>query len=114
MHLNASLLRTKCMFVRFEKKEPSAIKNNRNPNYQGFFKKICNITKEMIGKDISNLKIRKAVSSNGIPTKILKDFQGILATYIFNNYIKSLPYGTFPEDLKTAEVAPVYKKKKML
>ena len=58
----------------------------------------------MIGKDISNLKIRKAVSSNGIPTKILKDFEGILATYIFNNYIKSLPYATFPEDLKTAEV----------
>ena len=66
----------------------------------------------MIGKDISDLKISKAVSSNGIPTKILKDFEGILATYIFNNYIKSLPYGTFPEDLKTAEVTPVYKKKK--
>ena len=86
-----------------------AIKNNRNPNDQFSFKPV---TKEMILKEISNLKPGKAVRSNDIPTKIIKDFKDLFATFIYNNYNKSLLDGTFPEDLKTAEVVPVYKKKK--
>ena len=66
----------------------------------------------MIGKYISNLKTRKAVSSNDIPTKILKDFEDLFATFIYNGYNKSLLDGTFPEGLKTAQVTPVNKKKK--
>ena len=86
-----------------------AIKNNRNPNDQFSFKPV---TKEMIAKEISNLKSGKAVRSNDIPTKIIKDFKDLFATFIYNNYNKCLLDGTFPEDLKTAEVVPVYKKKK--
>ena len=56
------------------------------------------VTKEMIAKDISDLKTRKAVSSNDIPTNILKDFEGLFATCIYNNYNKSLLDGTFHED----------------
>ena len=67
------------------------------------------VTKEIIAKEISNLKPRKAVRSNDIPTKILKDFED---NNIYNNYSKSLLHGTFPEFLKTAEVVPVYEKKK--
>ena len=37
----------------------------------------------MIAKDISNLKTRKAISSNDIPTKILKDFEGLFICYIY-------------------------------
>ena len=85
-----------------------AIKNNRNPNKQFSFKPV---TKEMIAKEISNLKPRKAVHSNDILTKILKDFEDLFATLIYNNYNKSLLDRTFLEDLKTAEVVPVYKKK---
>ena len=86
-----------------------AIKHNRNPNDQFSFKPV---TKEMIAKEISNLKSGKAVRSNDIPTKIIKDFKDLFATFIYNNYNKCLLDGTFPEDLKTAEVVPVYKKKK--
>ena len=86
-----------------------AIKNNRNPNDQFSFKPV---TKEMIAKEISNLKSGKAVRSNDIPTKIIKDFKDLFATFICNNYNKCLLDGTFPEDLKTAEVVPVHKKKK--
>ena len=57
------------------------------------------------------LKCGKAVRSNDILTKILKDFED-LSTFIYNNNFKSLLGGTFPEDLKIAEVVPVYKKKK--
>ena len=69
-------------------------------------------TKEMIAKETSNLKSGKAVRSNDIPTKIIQDFKDLFATFILNNYNKSLPNGTLPEDLKTAEVVPFYKKKK--
>ena len=86
-----------------------AIKNNRNPNDQFSFKPV---TKEMIAKEISNLKSGKAVRSNDIPTKIIKDFKDLFATFLYNNYKKCLLEGTFPEDLKTAKVVPVYKKKK--
>ena len=54
----------------------------------------------------------KAFRSNDIPTEIIKDFEDLFATFIYNNYNESLLDGTFPEDLKTAEVVPVYKKKK--
>ena len=66
----------------------------------------------MIAKEISNLKPQKAVRSNDIPTKIIKDFKDLFATFLYNNYKKCLLEGTFPEDLKTAKVVPVYKKKK--
>ena len=70
------------------------------------------VTKEMIANEISNLKFGKAVRSNDIPTKIMKDFKDLFAGFMYNNYNKCLLGGTFPEDLKTAEVVPVYKKKK--
>ena len=84
-----------------------AIKNKRNPNDQFSFKPV---TKEMIAKEISNLKSEKAVRSNDIPTKIIKDFKDLFATFIYNNYNKCLLDGTFPEDLKRAEVVLVHKK----
>ena len=63
-----------------------AIKNNRNPNDQFSFKPV---TKEKIAKEISNLKLGKAVRGNDIPTKISKDF-----TIIYSNYKKSMPAET--------------------
>ena len=65
----------------------------------------------MIGKYVSNLKTRNAVSSNDISTKMLKDFEGLFVTLIYSNYLMSLPDGSLSEDLKTAEVVPVYKEK---
>ena len=54
----------------------------------------------------------KAVRGNYIPTKILKDYQDSFAPFIYKNYNKSLLDGIFAENYKTAEVVPVYKKKK--
>ena len=85
------------------------IKNNRNPNKQFSFKPV---TKEMVAKEISNLKRGKAVCNSDIPTKIIKHVKDLFATFIYNKYNKSLLDGTFLEDLKTTEVVPVYKKKK--
>ena len=63
-------------------------------------------------KESGSLKSRKTVCSNVILAKILKNFEDVFATFIYNNCNKSLLDGTFPEDFKTAEVVPVYKKKK--
>ena len=38
-------------------------------------------TKLVIAKQISNLMPGKAVCSSNIPTKILKDFEGLFATF---------------------------------
>ena len=65
------------------------------------------VTKEMIAKKISKLKSGKAAHSNDVPTKIIKDFKDFFATFIYNNYNKSLLDGTFPEDLKT-EIRKLY------
>ena len=56
-----------------------AIKTNRNPNDQFCFKPV---TKEMIAKEISNLKSGKADRSNDIPTKTIKEFEDLLYTTI--------------------------------
>ena len=56
-----------------------AIKTNRNPKDQFPFKLV---TKEMIAKEISNLKSGKAVRSNDIPTKTIKEFEDLLYTTI--------------------------------
>ena len=61
----------------------------------------------MIAKEISDLKSGKTVRSNDIPTKIIKDFKDLFATFIYNNYNKCFLDGTFPEDLKAAEAVPV-------
>ena len=80
-----------------------AIKNNRNPNDEFSFKLV---TKKLIAKEISNLTAEKSVRSNDILTKILKEFEDLFATFIYNNHNKSLLDGTF------SEVVLVYKKKK--
>ena len=55
---------------------------------------------------------RKVVHSHGIPTKIIKDCEDLLATFICNNYNNSLLDGNFPEDFKIVDVMPVNKNKK--
>ena len=42
---------------------------------------------------------------------MLKDFEGLFVTFIYSNYFMSLPDGSLSEDLKTAEIVPVYKEK---
>ena len=64
-----------------------AIKNNRNLNDQFPFKPV---TEGMIAKKISKLKTRKAVRSNDIPTKVLKDLP-----HLYTAIIKALARWNF-------------------
>ena len=67
-------------------------------------------TKENIEKLITNLNIRKAVQSNDIPTKLVKEFGYLFSKYIATSINRCITGGTFVNAFKKAEVWPIYKK----
>ena len=68
------------------------------------------ITKEKIEKLITNLFIRKAVQSNDIPTKLVKEFDYLFSKYITASINRYITGGNFVNAFKKAEVRPIYKK----
>ena len=68
------------------------------------------VTKEKIEKLITNLNIRKAVQSNDIPTKLVKEFGYLFSKYIATSTNGCITGGTFVNTFKKAEVRPIYKK----
>ena len=68
------------------------------------------ITEDEIGKEISKLDGSKATPVGDIPAKMLKsttDVHVSLLTKIINSSIQN---GCFPDELKAAEVTPIFKK----
>ena len=61
------------------------------------------VTKDEISSAIKTLNHKKSTLSNDTPTKIIQQFSD-------NNFNSCLESGTFPDELKLAEVVPVYKK----
>ena len=62
------------------------------------------VTKEKIEKLITNLNIRKAVQSNDIPTKLVKEFGYLFSKYIATSINRCITGGTFVNAFKKAEV----------
>ena len=60
--------------------------------------------------EIMNLNSKKATCHGTIPTKILKQFYDSYLPIIAKIINKSITEGTFPSELKLAEVTPVFKK----
>ena len=56
------------------------------------------------------LNHKKATLSNDIPTKIIQQFNDIFTDFLYNNFNSCLESGMFPDELKLAEVVPVYVK----
>ena len=51
-----------------------------------------------------------ASNSGDIPAKVIKEFGTFFAEFLSKNFNSCLGDGSFPEDLKRAEVVPIYKK----
>ena len=68
------------------------------------------VTKEKIENLITNLNIRKAVQSNDIPTKLVKEFGYLFSKYISTSINRCIAGLTFVNAFKKAEVRPIYKK----
>ena len=60
-------------------------------------------------KQINHLDIKNRSLSSDIPTKIIKEFADLFATFITENFNLCLNKGEFPKILKIAEVTPIYK-----
>ena len=72
------------------------------------------VTESEVRKEILNLSTKKATKNGDIPAKILKTSVNIYIkeiTFIINDCLEK---GIFPDDLKLADVSPIFKKKIVL
>ena len=68
------------------------------------------VTYEEILIEINSLDTSKSTQSEDIPFKIIKDNADIFANFILQNFNKCIIDGKFPDQLKKANVSPVFKK----
>ena len=62
-------------------------------------------------REISNISSKKATPKGDIPVKILKWNSDIIAPVLTEFYNQNIKNSTFPNELKNADIAPVYNKK---
>ena len=68
-------------------------------------------TQEKVSKFIRDLNTKKSCQTSDTPTKIIKLNSDIFSNLIYKDINYSIDKGEFPNDLKHADVVPVYKKK---
>ena len=69
-----------------------------------------NVSADKVASIIKKLNSKKVSKSDDIPTKVIKELGTFFVELLSNNFNSCLETGSFPEDLKCAEVAPIYKK----
>ena len=69
-----------------------------------------NVSTEKFASIIKKLNSKKASKSDDIPTRAIKEFGTFLDEFLSKNFNSCLETGSFPEDLKCAEVVLSYKK----
>ena len=82
------------------------IKDKMNNNVFSFRK----VTYEETLIESNSLHTSKSTQSEDIPFKIIKDNADIFAKFILQNFNKCIIDGKFPDQLKKADVRPVFKK----
>ena len=83
-----------------------SIKEKMNNNMFSFRK----VTYEEIINEINSLDTSKSTQSEDIPFKVIKDNADIFANFILQGFNKCIIDGKFPDQLKKADVSPVFKK----
>ena len=72
------------------------------------------VTYDDILKKTNNLDTAKVSQQSDIRTKILKQNSDYFAGYFCGKFNQCISKSMFPQDLKLADVTPVYKKKKKI
>ena len=67
-------------------------------------------TIEDIYKEIRALNTSKAIQSDSIPTKVIKNNSDIFSRFFQANFNNAIETSTFPEQLKYGDVKPVFGK----
>ena len=68
------------------------------------------LDKDVIAKEIKNLNPKKSPPQDDAPFKILKPYNDIFSEYLSQIFNESIEAANFPEELKYADITPVYKK----
>ena len=68
------------------------------------------INPECISKIINNLDTSKATEQSDIATKILKDNKDLFSYFISASFNNAVNKCAFPNELKQADIKPIYKK----
>ena len=76
-----------------------------------FSLKIFNFNVENVKKEINNISSKKATPKGDIPVKILKWNFDIISPVLTECYSQNIKNLTFLNELKNADISPVYKKK---
>ena len=88
--------------------------NTRKRWYYSFYKcternSTFTFKKEQISTAIKRLESKKVSKSNDIPFRTIKEFSDIFEGSLAKNYNECWEKGFFPDEVKCAEVVPVYK-----
>ena len=90
-------------------KHPSIIKIKDNyPQNTTFSFKPVNL--EVIQKLVKSLDVSKSSPIESVPARILKDISDVLCPKLVIDFNSSISTGIFPENMKLADVVPLYKK----
>jgi hypothetical protein len=68
------------------------------------------VTEKVVKNKIRNLKTASAAGPDGIGPRLLQELENELAPALTLIFRRSIEYGEIPEDWKTANVTPIYKK----
>ena len=91
------------------KQHPSIIPIMRHkPNKSNF--SFSRVAKQSIESLIKTLDSSKAIQKDNISTKIIKENMDIMSNIFHDNINKCFSESFFPDDLKRAEVIPIFKK----
>ena len=68
------------------------------------------VTDTEVKKEIKNLVPKKAIPHGNIPIKHIKETSEVCSTFLTNIFNNGIKNGTFPDELKLADITPVHKK----
>ena len=88
---------------------PSIVVINESINEKSIFK-FQLVSIDEVENEISSLDVNKSCQENDIPTRVIKENSDIFAHIIFHDLNSCIVNSLFPDDLKLADVIPVFKK----
>ena len=88
---------------------PSILKIKENTNSSACFS-FRSVSKEDLLYQLKSLDPTKATQKCDIPTNIIKNNYDIFSEFLFENFNNIIVISLFPEQLKYADVKPVFKK----
>ena len=88
---------------------PSILKIKENTNSSACFS-FRTVSKEDLLYQLNSLDPTKATQKSDIPTNIIKKNYDIFSEFLFENFNNIILTSLFPEQLKYADVKPVFKK----